>query len=70
MLRVADYSAKTTKEGKPGITVRDHCLNVGCVAEALLSFLPPQLEALVPHDAATLAVMHDVGNIPGIRIFI
>jgi len=69
VLRVADYWAKTTKDGKPGITVRDHCLNVGCVAEALLSFLPPQLEALVPRGAATLAAMHDVGKVsPGFQV--
>jgi len=43
--RHEDCWAKTTKDGKPGITVRDHCLNVGCVAEALL--------ALLPHPAQT-----------------
>jgi hypothetical protein len=32
--------AKTTKDGKPGISVRDHCLNVGCVAEAHSALLP------------------------------
>jgi len=30
------FWAKTTKDGQPGISVRDHCLNVGCVAEALI----------------------------------
>jgi len=67
--RLEDCWAKTTKEGKPGITVRDHCLNVGCVAEALLSLLPSQLEALVPHGAVTLAALHDVGKIsPGFQV--
>jgi hypothetical protein len=49
--------AKTTKEGKPGITVRDHFLSVGCVAEALLALLPPQLQKLIPPGAATLAAL-------------
>ena len=29
------FWAKTTEDGQPGISVRDHCLNVGCVAEAV-----------------------------------
>ena len=48
--------AKTTDEGEPGISVRDHCLNVGCVAEALLALLSPQLRRLIPPGATTLAV--------------
>ena len=38
--RHEDSWAKTTDKGKPGITVRDHCLNVGCVADAHLALLP------------------------------
>ena len=56
--------AKTTEDGQPGINVRDHCLNVGCVAEALLA------EALLPAPpgAATLAALHDVGKVlPGFQ---
>lgn len=59
----ADYWAKTTADGQPGISVRDHCLNVGCVAEALLDLLPAQLRDLLPPGAATLAALHDVGKI-------
>lgn len=60
--------AKTTAEGKPGISVCDHCLNVGCVAEALLALLPPQLRRLIPPGAATLAALHDVGKVsPGFQ---
>jgi CRISPR-associated endonuclease/helicase Cas3 len=61
--------AKTTEEGKPGISVCDHCLNVGCVAEVLLSLLPPQLRKLIPAGAATLAALHDVGKVsPGFQV--
>ncbi len=60
--------AKTLPDGTPGISVRDHCLNVGCVAEALLELLPPQLRALLPRSTATLAALHDVGKVsPGFQ---
>ena len=50
--------AKTTEDGQPGISVLDHCLNVGCVAEALLAAPMP--------GAATLSALHDVGKVsPG-----
>jgi CRISPR-associated endonuclease/helicase Cas3 len=68
VLRHEDCWAKTTKEGGPGITVRDHCLNVGCVAEALLALLPPYLHKLIPPGAATLAALHDIGKVsPGFQ---
>jgi len=35
------FWAKTTRDGQPGISVRDHCLNVGCVAEALVARFTP-----------------------------
>jgi len=61
--------AKTTEDGKPGISVRDHCLNVGCVAEALLALLPAQLRELIPAGAATLAALHDIGKVsPGFQV--
>jgi CRISPR-associated endonuclease/helicase Cas3 len=60
--------AKTSDEGKPGISVRDHCLNVGCVAEALLALVPHQLRRLIPSGAATLAALHDIGKVsPGFQ---
>ena len=60
--------AKTTEDGKPGISVLDHCLNVGCVAEALVALLPPQLHKLIPSGAATLAALHDIGKVsPGFQ---
>src|SRR6266852_1003815 len=61
--------AKTKEDGSPGINVRNHCLNVGGVAEALLALLPPQLEELLAHGAATLASLHDVGKVsPGFQV--
>lgn len=69
VLRYEECWAKTTEDGKPGIGVRDHCLNVGCVAEALLALLPPQLHKLIPPGAATLAALHDVGKVsPGFQV--
>lgn len=69
VLRHEDCWAKTTKDGRPGINVRDHCLNVGCVAEALLALVPPQLHKLLPRGAAALAALHDVGKVsPGFQV--
>lgn len=60
--------AKTTTDGKPGISVLDHCLNVGCVAEALIDKLPPRLREFLPEGAAVLAALHDVGKVsPGFQ---
>jgi CRISPR-associated endonuclease/helicase Cas3 len=67
-LRHEDCWAKTTEDGKPGISVRDHCLNVGCVAEALLTLLPSHLRDLLPPGTATLAALHDIGKVsPGFQ---
>lgn len=61
------FWAKTVKNSQgqdiPGISVRDHCLNIGCVAEALISTLTPAVRALLPPGSATLAALHDVGKI-------
>ncbi len=62
------FWAKTTPDGRPGISVRDHCLNVGCVAEALIQRLPLALQKLLPPGAVTLAALHDIGKIsPGFQ---
>ena len=58
-----DFWAKTTEDGQPGISVRDHCLNVGCVAEALRELLPPSIRALLPPEMLVLAAGHDIGKI-------
>lgn len=64
-----DCWAKTIDGKNPGINVRNHCLNVGCVARALLSLLPPQLQALIPPGAVTLAALHDIGKVsPGFQV--
>jgi len=66
--RYEECWAKTTADDQPGISVRDHCLNVGCVAERLLALLPPQLHKLIPPGAATLAALHDIGKVsPGFQ---
>lgn len=67
-MRNMHFWAKTTPDGQPGIAVRDHCLNVGCVAETLLSHVPPPLPGLLPPGAAILAALHDVGKVsPGFQ---
>ncbi len=57
------FWAKTTKDGRPGVSVRTHCQNVGAVAEVFIAALPPSVRSLLPAGAATLAALHDVGKI-------
>ena len=57
------FWAKTIDDGCPGISVLGHCLNVGCVAEALIARLPACVRELLPPGASTLAAMHDIGKI-------
>jgi len=68
LIKHEDCWGKTTATDQPGISVRDHCLNVGCVARALRMILPPHLSALIPSGAVTLAASHDVGKVsPGFQ---
>jgi CRISPR-associated endonuclease/helicase Cas3 len=62
-MRGTRFWAKTTPEGEPGISVRDHCLNAGCVAETLLAAMPKRVLALLPAGTVMLAALHDVGKI-------
>ncbi len=61
------FWAKTIDNEQPGISVHDHCLNVGCVGEAIVGTLPPCVRDLLPggngQAAALLAALHDVGKI-------
>ena len=56
------FWAKTTADGEPGISVRDHCLNVGCVAEALLAGRLP-ISSDQRGLVVWLAACHDLGKI-------
>lgn len=47
----------------PGISVYGHCLNVGCVAEAVIPLLAARVQRLLPIGSATLAALHDIGKI-------
>lgn len=53
----------TAQEQSPGISVFGHCLNVGCVAEQLLSALPSKIREMMPEGASTLTALHDIGKI-------
>lgn len=57
------FWAKTRKDGYPGISVHDHCMNVGAVAECILSRLPRNVAAMLPTGGVTLAALHDIGKI-------
>lgn len=63
-IRLSDCWAKTDPvTGRPALTVRDHCLIVGAVAEEFLSRLPSTTCRLLPAGAATMAALHDLGKI-------
>jgi CRISPR-associated endonuclease/helicase Cas3 len=70
-ITLADCWAKTfpkghPSEGHPALTVRDHCLIVGAVAEAVLGILPAACRGLPPTGSATFTAAHDIGKIsPG-----
>ena len=57
------FWAKTTSSGEPGLSVFDHCVNVGCVAEAMIRMLPKCVNSVMPKGASTLAALHDIGKI-------
>jgi len=65
-----EYWAKTTADGKPGISVYDHMVNVGCVARFIAETSPEILERfhLQPSSVGALAALHDLGKIsPGFQ---
>jgi CRISPR-associated endonuclease/helicase Cas3 len=60
------FWAKTDPDGCPATSVRQHCLNVGRVAQGLISRLPRVVQNLLPAGTASLAAVHDIGKIsPG-----
>ncbi len=66
-IRLTDCWAKTDPTtGLPALTVRDHCLIVGAVAEAVNALLAASCRNLPPEGAVTLTAAHDIGKItPG-----
>ncbi|MEW6606137.1 MAG: HD domain-containing protein [bacterium] len=64
------FWAKTTSEGKPGISVYQHMVNVGCVACCIAEALPNiiNLFQLKPKDIGSIVAIHDLGKIsPGFQ---
>jgi CRISPR-associated endonuclease/helicase Cas3 len=67
---VTHFWAKTTPEDKPGISVYDHMLNVGCVARCIAEAFPALLAhfQMEPSVVGALAALHDLGKIsPGFQ---
>ena len=64
------FWAKTTPEGKPGISVYEHMVNVGCVARCIAEIWPEILARfrLRSIEVGALAALHDLGKIsPGFQ---
>lgn len=64
------FWAKTTSDGKPGLSVYDHMVNVGCVARCIAETSPEILKRfhLQSSMVGALAALHDLGKIsPGFQ---
>jgi len=64
------FWAKTTSKGKPGISVLEHMLNVGYVADSIAESSPELLELfqIDSQSVGALAALHDLGKIsPGFQ---
>ncbi len=64
------FWAKTTPEGKPGISVYDHMANVGYVARLIAEISPDILKRFSLQSSAVgaLAALHDLGKLsPGFQ---
>lgn len=64
------FWAKTVADGKPGISVYEHMVNVGCVAETIAQISPGLLDRfhLTSSIVGALAALHDLGKIsPGFQ---
>lgn len=67
-ITLARLWAKTNLSGLPALSVRDHCLYVGYVADAVLERMPTHVQRLLPTGIASLVALHDVGKIsPGFQ---
>lgn len=65
-----DFWAKTTENNKPGISVYEHMINVGCVAHCIAETMPELLKRfnLLASIVGALAALHDLGKIsPGFQ---
>lgn len=70
MKTIPHFWAKTTIEGKQGISVYHHMVNVGCVARCIAERSPEILERfhLQSSSVGALAALHDIGKIsPGFQ---
>jgi len=64
-----ECAAKTTRDNRAGTTVADHCVNVGCVGEALFSLLPESVQKRLPPAPGLPLSVHDVGKVsPGYEL--
>lgn len=69
-MRLTYFWAKTTEDKQPGISVYQHMLNVGCVAQCLadINYELLQLFELRSSEIGALAALHDIGKIsPGFQ---
>lgn len=67
---MTQFWAKTTADDKPGLSVFDHMINVGCVAHCIAEAVPEILERfqLQSSIVGALAALHDLGKIsPGFQ---
>ncbi|MCK9523820.1 MAG: CRISPR-associated helicase Cas3' [Proteobacteria bacterium] len=67
---VVHFWAKTTEDGRPGVSVIQHMLDVGSVAQCLAETTPALLSRfnLQSNEVAALAALHDLGKIsPGFQ---
>jgi CRISPR-associated endonuclease/helicase Cas3 len=69
-IRLEDCWAKTNLHtGLPCLSVKDHCVIVGTVAQVLFNRLPKTLQAILPSGSITLVAAHDIGKLtPGFQL--
>jgi len=70
MIPILDFWAKTTSDNRPGISVFQHMINVGCVAQCIAEISPQLLTRfnLQSSLVSALSALHDLGKIsPGFQ---